>query len=449
KMKKIIFAGWIFWAWFSAAAIAQSVEGTPDFQGISFNKTSNGSIDSLLEITACGLGYTHADVVLGKRMFPVIGAFPGVDQPASVSLSGIPTGATIEKAFLYYDVSGPGTATSVQFGKYQSTIQTYTAAMIGAGPDKAWGYEGTYTFRADVTAAVTGNGTYSISGLPVDTVPGNTEDTDGATLFVFYSDPAADFIGTLHLYDGSVVIIGSTFTQTIRNVYPSDTTQAEAFMLIADMQGMGTKLKFNNGAYENTQENFWDFKMTSSDVIPGQKNSSFGVNASTDAVNLIISGLYYRQPSGLVEPVLHLESDTIYCDAIGDTYQWYFNGSLITGETSSFLIAENDGNYSVVVSIDEGCIKSSEYISYINGISNSDKPTNAGIFPNPGNGTFILRTGTNETSVIDVLNLSGQIVYSFTTSQEVESVVLESIPSGMYFVRVSGSVSWTEKLIIR
>jgi len=79
--------------------------------------------------------------------------------------------------------------------------------LAGTSNHTCWGrYPSTHknrVYRADITGRVDKNGTYTLTDFPSATL---TEDTQGASLVVFYSDPDSDFFGTVILRDGAVTI---------------------------------------------------------------------------------------------------------------------------------------------------------------------------------------------------------------------------------------------------
>ena len=122
-------------------------------------QNGNGTLGVIFDMQKCGLNYAHASQRLGKRFSPA-----GINQPAPFVISGIPTCAVIEKAYLWAEGSGNGAAQTATIAGPLRTAN-YPMAIVGTGPDKCWGYGGTYTYRADVTASFGGNGTYNVSGL--------------------------------------------------------------------------------------------------------------------------------------------------------------------------------------------------------------------------------------------------------------------------------------------
>ena len=92
-----------------------------------------------------------------------------------------------------------------------------------------------FSFRSDVTNIISGNGSYAISGLPVDTT-GFGADTDGAILFIIYRDSTASFKGTLIMNDGAVAVGNATVERSIKGLSFTANTNGKAFMLLSDME---------------------------------------------------------------------------------------------------------------------------------------------------------------------------------------------------------------------
>lgn len=95
-----------------------------------------------------------------------------------IALSGI-TGS-VSQAYLYWH--GPTTSTDPAFnGNIMFDGNAISGANIGFSDDNFWGQDNSQAYRADVTALVSGDGTYSLSGLMPD-------NTNGASLVVYYDD---------------------------------------------------------------------------------------------------------------------------------------------------------------------------------------------------------------------------------------------------------------------
>lgn len=240
--------------------------------------------------TECGLNFATATQKIGQRYSPA-----GVPQPATFTISGIPASAIILQSFMWCGTSGNGAAINLSVTNPYSAVQSFPMTQIGSGPDKCWGYSGTYTYRADITPLITGNGNYIISGLPT----GSPNDADGATMIVIYADPTASFQGTLVLNDGCVTINGGVYTDTISNFNVAcAATNAQGFMVIADLQGLGSQLTVNNGTPFGIAEDWWNYVLQPTSLAVGQTSIEFNVNSSGDCYNFLASGVYYQTNCG-------------------------------------------------------------------------------------------------------------------------------------------------------
>src|ERR1051326_6974866 len=227
-------------------------------------QNGNGTLGNDWSLTKCGLNFTSASNRLGKRFTP-----QGVNQPAPFVISGIPTGpcVVIQKAILYCDASGNGAAmTATVAGPCGSA--NYGMTIVGNSFDKCWGYSGTYTYRADVTPSVCGNGTYNISGL-LTNPPTAGNDVDGATLYVIWSDGSQTWQGTIQFDDGCYVVNGGIANYSM--TYPAicgTPTNGFAWFDIGDIQFNPTSWSANGTACALTW-NWWDHISTATTFNTG------------------------------------------------------------------------------------------------------------------------------------------------------------------------------------
>jgi len=116
------------------------------------------------------------------------------------------------------------------------------------------------------------------------------------------------------------------------------------------------------------------------------------------------------------------------------SYQWYFNGTPISGATSMTLTpASGSGQYSVMVTNAAGCTGTSSMMGYYLGLDeNGTSPV--AVFPNPAEDKITI-TGIHPSGVITDLN--GRIVLRYESTE----ITIEALQSGVYFVRPTGSAA--------
>jgi glucose/arabinose dehydrogenase len=132
------------------------------------------------------------------------------------------------------------------------------------------------------------------------------------------------------------------------------------------------------------------------------------------------------------------------------TYQWYFNGSLLAGQTGSAYLASVSGDYRVLVSRNDTCFNLSKTVTVLLGQQNGFQ-----LFPNPSvNGEVNLVWSLNfpNRKEIEVFDSSGRLLKKKTVLKELAGTTLDlyGFPKGVYFVRINHDGSYfTQKLIIQ
>jgi Secretion system C-terminal sorting domain/Two component regulator propeller len=143
----------------------------------------------------------------------------------------------------------------------------------------------------------------------------------------------------------------------------------------------------------------------------------------------------------IVNPVptanVSVVDDSVFTANGGYTsYQWYFYGSLISGETDSTYTATAPGIYTVAVTNSFGCTTYSGMIHY-NNAGIDEHANNFNIYPNPSNGVFTIETSINTDVVIEVMDVKGQVVYQTTTFiNNKMNVDLSNLSKSLYFIRI-------------
>jgi PKD repeat protein len=189
---------------------------------------------------------------------------------------------------------------------------------------------------------------------------------------------------------------------------------------------------------------------------------------SSDTLTLPDYITVYPQPQA---QVITQSDDTLFAVWGASSYQWFFNGSLISGATDWFYVAEIDGDYSMVATDSNGCAAGASIINVVTGTPFPDSRVNAGpplltVYPNPVVGTltvigFQIATSTlNGTSVeFSVYNVLGEIVLSaccrlsrgFTRDGEpasTSSFDCRHLPPGLYYLEANdGTMKFRAKFV--
>ncbi|HEU4717249.1 MAG TPA: SprB repeat-containing protein, partial [Bacteroidia bacterium] len=363
-------------------AQSSSCPGVPGACGYPKNNTSaqrpslspmdgSGTLGNVYTVSKCGLNFTAGSVKLGQRFTPA-----GAPQPAAISITGLPSCDSIEKAFLWVEGSGTGASQTVTLAPPSGPAQNFPMTVIGTGPDKCWGYTGSYTYYADVTSAITGNGNYMISNV-LTNPPNAGEDMDGATLLIVYCDPMGAYQGTIVIDDGAIEISGGVANYDM--TYPAvcgATQNAQAFCCVGDIQMPVASLTLNGTNAPFTWD-WWNYVSVGTTVSIGQTTSNFNLNTPNDCFNFCVAGLYYQtttcatcqpSPTTLALTPTSTQASCSACDGTASVtpnpsgpynYSWLPGGQ--TSQTATNLCS---GSYTVTVSAN--CILSTATVTVSN-----------------------------------------------------------------------------------
>lgn len=151
----------------------------------------NDSLNESFRTTLVGGGLVTQGVGLATRN--------GGPESGTITIGGIPAGATVDKALLYWAViAGDDALVTLNGG-------AVVGSQIGRAPETCYFNDNNpnrdnRVYRADVTSLVSGNGTYTVAGVGDVLDPA---DGQGASLLVIYKDASAGFQRTIIINDGA------------------------------------------------------------------------------------------------------------------------------------------------------------------------------------------------------------------------------------------------------
>ncbi len=129
------------------------------------------------------------------------------------------------------------------------------------------------------------------------------------------------------------------------------------------------------------------------------------------------------------------------------TYQWYFNGTPISGATSPVYIAPQPGLYQLLVSDTNGCYALSNPFEIVTGISDLYLTGVVSVYPNPfgDGGTNLSVSSLLIGAKIEILDYSGRLVYN-STIKETISKIDALAGKGIYLVNITSSAGIVYRL---
>jgi len=263
-------------------------------------RSETTSFTTVYSETQCGLNYTQATIALNQRRG---GYNNSQTQPATLNISGIPTGATIKKAFLYYNIEGYSSVNpdfTFTLKNPINQIMTLLSTEIASGPSTCGEPAvGSASFRNDVTGIITGNGSYEIDGIPTSMFPPDSPDANGASLFIIFIESNSNFIGTIVMVDGHEVslVAGQHIQCDISGfTVPTTITSSAGFALIGDDQTFIPNTALINGvSVPFIDGDAFTIAEGPIGLSPGQNSSTHSIiRGGDDCFSLSMTGIYFQ-----------------------------------------------------------------------------------------------------------------------------------------------------------
>lgn len=235
-----------------------------------------GRVLMLALVLAAGHGLVHAQVTPITRFTRLTGNIDfvatggtlrtqdnggnpcAVGASSTASLAGIPPGASVVAAYLYWGGSGSAIDSNVVLnGSGVAASRTFAATFDNGGTD--FPYFGAF---ADVTARVSGNGSFTFSGLTVATGAPHCASAAvaaGWSLIVIYGSPA-ERLRAINVFDGLEPFRGSAVNLT-PDGFRIPATDIDGRIAIVAMEGdpgnstplngVSEELRFNGTALDD------------------------------------------------------------------------------------------------------------------------------------------------------------------------------------------------------
>ncbi len=415
---------------------------------------------------------------------------PSTDQ-MTVTVNGVPTSANAGADQTVCDVIatlnantpsiGTGTWTFIS-GPITPAITTPSASNSGV---TGLSVNGTYVFQWTIAnapcTASSDQVTLNVSTMPTANATDNGPLCEGATLNL--NTPAVggatySWSGPLGFVSGfqspslsgTTVTNGGVYTVIVNLGICSDTSStnvvinsspiADAGLDVTLCAGDSTTLNATGGISYS-----WSPSTNlSSSII---SNPSANPTSSTTYVVSVSNGTCADSDTVVVNvnptppvPTITQSNDTLYASpSTGFSYQWYLNGSPISGATNNFYVVPVNGDYTVVITNGLSCNSTSAINTYtVTGLTviTDNSLGSIVVVPNPNSGLFVLNLDirSEKNLKLYIHNDIGQIVYtqdlSNTGHQQAISMQLSNVESGLYTLTVTdGAYSIMKKLVIK
>lgn len=151
------------------------------------------------------------------------------------------------------------------------------------------------------------------------------------------------------------------------------------------------------------------------------------------------------------KPIITANADSLIAVSNGNVYAWYFNNQLIPNTTSSKFIAQNSGNYKVVVSNSSNCSDTSNDYIFIKSSISELSGDGIKLFPNPTANVAKLDLNITANWLVNISDMNGKTVRTYKAFKGKELVVQkDDIKAGEYLIHIKNldnNKSFNTKLI--
>ena len=281
----------------------------------------------------------------------------------TTTVSAIPAGSTVERAYLYTAFLGNGEDPSLKNISVNGV--PFTGTNIGTAQDTCWGFSNSFAYRTDVTSVVSGNGTYSIT----DAASGSSILRQGASLVVVYSNPGLPSREIL-LLEGNDVIIGSPGrTNAFSGFSAAGPVTAKTTFIVGDGQSAGNAGSFSGSLgtsnfgnhFNGSDGSYWDTDTfdVSGLIASSDSSASVAISSGSDCLMWVaqvmsVTSAPPNSPPTAFADVFEINEDTSLStsavdgvlnndhDPDGDSLT---AGPVISGPSNGALSLASDGSF--------------------------------------------------------------------------------------------------------
>lgn len=246
---------------------------------------------------------------------------------------------------------------------------------------------------------------------------------------------AATGIFTVNLISSNINGSSIPFTTTVLIVNTPTISPVSASVCI----GQTGAISVNTNA---TVINWQTGQQGASINVNNAVNTAYSFTASLGACNVAGSSTLFVSPTPNT-PTVIVGAGVLSTTVVATTYQWYLNGSPITGETSNTIMPTQDGYYSVWVA-NGNCLASSQAIQIIlTSLKEAALLTNISIRPIPTKDvlTLTFNATSNDEVNYEVENELGQLVLKskFIITNSEAKLNTNTLVQGVYFLKLKNN----------
>jgi hypothetical protein len=159
--------------------------------------------------------------------------------------------------------------------------------------------------------------------------------------------------------------------------------------------------------------------------------------------------------SSLSKPVISWNGSNLSTNSTATSFQWFLNNVSLFGATTVSYKPTAIGSYKIQITNVEGCNTISDSFNLVVTALNNPATTTvnnmASVFPNPASPILLVKFKDAPNTTIDIrlVTNDGRTIKLIKTKDKLTSIPIDNVPSGNYFIRITGNnYNQTEGVII-
>jgi hypothetical protein len=143
-------------------------------------------------------------------------------------------------------------------------------------------------------------------------------------------------------------------------------------------------------------------------------------------------------------------ADQLSVEDVYDAYQWFYNGVLLQGAITYYLISPTNGVYELQVTNSYGCVTTSNVITVNVGVEEIGLKDQLNVYPNPVTDVLNVQwSNTTEMANLSIRDLSGRLILSERAGNGNAAIDLSELSSGNYILELQTQTGTLRKHIVK
>jgi len=199
--------------------------------------------------------------------------------------------------------------------------------------------------------------------------------------------------------------------------------------------------------YTNTSQNTASVNWSFQGGVPSTSQSMGSVTVTYNTPGTFTTTLTATSPDGSTastsqqvtivanpQPVITQNGNVLSVTSSYAAYQWYLNGTPISGATGSNLTVQGNGSYMVEVTNNQGCKGFSNTLNIQNWALDEAVNTAVSVYPNPVKDILYLSHNSLRPLLIRLLDHSGRLIFEAPATTNI--IDLTSVKAGIYYLEL-------------